>query len=69
MTERLNRTILNFASLSGVDATDDQYSYAPQICPIEDGTANIAEVEAMDIAIVLHTFITENVVGVHTYRY
>lgn len=63
--ENPSRKIVVDASLSGVGATDGQYAYAAQLTPIEDGARNICEIEAANVAIALHTFVTHADRGAH----
>ena len=59
------RTIQVDACLTGIGATDGTLAYAGRIAPDEDPVANITEIEAANLVIALHTFITENDRGRH----
>ena len=59
------RTIQVDACLTGIGATDGTLAYAGRIAPDDDPVANITEIEAANLVIALHTFITENDRGKH----
>ena len=53
------------ACLTGVGAHDGQVAYAARIAPDDDPVANITEIEAVNIVIALHTFVTDDDAGGH----
>ena len=59
------RNIQVDACLTGVGATDGTVAYAARIAPDADPVANITEIEAANIVIALHTFITGADAGGH----
>ena len=59
------KTILVDACLSGVGATDGQFGYGQQVAHREQGAANITELEAINVVLALHTFLTEKDRGTH----
>ena len=60
-----NRVILVDACLSGVGGTDGERAYARQVSPTYDGVANITELEAMNVVIAQHTFMSQKDRGSH----
>ena len=60
-----NRLIQVDASLTGIGATDGKVAYAARIAPDHDPVANITELEAANIILALHTFVTPNDAGGH----
>ena len=60
-----HRTIQVDACLTGVGAHDGQVAYAARIAPDNDPVANITEIEAANIVIALHTFLTDDDAGGH----
>lgn len=63
------KTIFLDACLSGIGATDGTTAYAHQVAPVDDGATNIAHLEAVNIPIALHTFISEADRGGHIHVY
>ena len=57
------------ACLTGVGASDGRAAYAARIAPDADPVANITEIEAANIVIALHTFITDDDSGGHIIVY
>ena len=53
------------ACLTGVGATDGRTAYAARVAPDHDVVSNITEIEAANVVIALHTFITEEDAGGH----
>ena len=60
-----HKTIQVDACLTGVGATDGTAAYAARIAPDDDPVANVTEIEAANIVIALHTFITDEDAGGH----
>ena len=54
-----SRLIQVDACLTGVGATDGVWAYAAQVAPDDDPIHNITEIEAANVVIALHTFISE----------
>ena len=63
----LHKTIQVDACLTGIGATDGNAAYAARIAPDTDPVANITEIEAANIVIALHTFITDADAGGHVH--
>ena len=53
------------ACLTGIGATDGTTAYAARVAPDDDPVANITEIEAANIVIALHTFVTDQDAGGH----
>ena len=53
------------ACLTGVGATDGSTAYAAQVTPLDDPVENITEIEAANVIIALHTFVTPDDAGGH----
>ena len=53
------------ACLSGIGGSDGHRAYAGQVAPIEDGAKNITELEAINVIVALHTFLTKQDEGKH----
>ena len=62
---RPNKVIYVDACLSGIGAADEEYAYSGQIAPVQDGAANISEIEAVNVVIALHTFVSPADRGAH----
>lgn len=62
---RPSKDIYVDASLTGVGAHDGQKAYATQIGGDHQMVRNIGELEAMNVAIALHSFMDESYVGAH----
>lgn len=58
-------TIAVDASLTGVGASDGVHAYAAQIAPDDKIIRNISEIEAINIAIALHSFLDASYIGAH----
>ena len=59
------RTFFVDACGSGVGGTDGQQAYAAQVCPTSDQISNITHLEATNVVVALHTFISEKDRGSH----
>ena len=57
------------ACLTGVGASDGPAAYAARIAPDTDPVDNITEIEAANIVIALHTFLTDDDAGGHVMIY
>ena len=53
------------ACLTGVGGTDGSTAYAAQVASADDPVANITEIEAANIIVALHTFVTPEDAGGH----
>ena len=53
------------ACLTGIGATDGRAAYAARVTPDDNPVANITEMEAVNVIIALHTFVTEHDAGGH----
>lgn len=53
------------ASLTGIGAHDGKMAYATQVCPDDTIARNISELEAINIAVALHTFVKPENAGSH----
>ena len=60
-----DRVIMVDACLSGLGGTDGQYAYGLQVAPVQDGAANITELEAANVVVALHTLLGEKDRGSH----
>lgn len=60
-----NKTIFVDACLSGIGAFDGQNAYAVDVSQLPCSKANISELEAANVAVALHSFITPEDVGTH----
>ena len=59
------KVLLVDACLSGIGGTDGQRVYGQQIAQVEDGAANITEVEAANVVVALHTLLDDRDRGTH----
>ena len=57
------RHIMVDACLTGIGATDGTWAYAAPVAPDHDPIHNITEIEAANVIVVLHTFISAAVAG------
>lgn len=60
-----SKTITVDASLTGVGGTDGNYAYGSQLGADHQLARNISEIEALNIAIALHTFVDASYIGSH----
>ena len=60
-----DRAIQVDASLTGIGATDGHRAYAGRVAPDADPAANITELEAANVVVALHTFLSEADRGKH----
>lgn len=60
-----DKVIYTDASGSGIGALDGLKAYGGQISPVDDPAANITELEATNIVVAVHTFLTERDRGSH----
>ena len=60
-----HRVIQVDACLTGIGATNGVQAYAACVAPEQDPIVNISEIEAANIIVALHTFITDRDVGGH----
>ena len=59
------REIFVDACLSGIGATDGHIAYAGQVAPVHDGSSNITELEALNVVVALHTFLSHRDEATH----
>ena len=59
------RDIYVDACLSGIGATDGTRAYAGQVANVDDGAANITELEALNVVVALQSFLGEKDRGTH----
>ena len=64
-----HKTIYVDACLTGVGASDGKTAYAARVAPDVDPVNNITEIEAANIVIALHTFVTDGDAGGHILVY
>ena len=60
-----HKTIQVDACLTGIGATDGRSAYAACVAPDSDPISNITEIEAVNVIIALHTFVTQEDAGGH----
>lgn len=60
-----NKIITVDASLTGIGATDGTHAYGSQVGADHQLARNISEIEALNIAVALHTFADQTYVGAH----
>lgn len=60
-----NKTITLDASLTGIGATDGYRAYGSQVGEDHQLARNISEIEAVNVAVALHTFIDKSYIGAH----
>ena len=64
-----SREIYVDACLSGIGGSDGQSAYRGQIAQIQDGAINITELEALNVAVALHSFLSKADEGTHVRVY
>lgn len=62
---RPNKTITVDASLTGIGGTDGERAYGSQVGADHQLARNISEIEAINIAVALHTFVDSSCLGSH----
>ena len=53
------------ACLSGIGGSDTHRAYAGQVAPLHDDAANITELEAINVVVALHTFLSSDDTATH----
>lgn len=64
-----DRVITVDASMTGIGATDGTRAYGTQIAPDDKIVRNISELEAINMAVALHTFVDNSFKGGHIHLY
>ena len=60
-----SRVLLVDACLTGIGGTDGRWAYGQQVAQLDDGAVNITELEAANVVVALHTFLTTQDRGTH----
>ena len=60
-----SKVLLVDACLTGIGGTDGDRAYGQQVHNVEDGAANITELEAANVVVALHTLLTQQDRGTH----
>ena len=59
------KVLLVDACLSGIGGTDGERAYGVQVAPVQDGAANITELEAMNVVVAIHSLLSPRDRGSH----